>query len=59
MVSRRFKKREPQSASDSRIPSRELPVGDGLTDETGEYEVIPPLAAWPNATGPGQPHPNC
>src|SRR5438128_10656968 len=36
------KKREPQSAADNKIPPVELRVGDRLSDETGEWEVIAP-----------------
>jgi hypothetical protein len=34
------KKREPQSAADTKILPMELRVGDRITDETGEWEVI-------------------
>ncbi len=36
------KKREPQSAADSKILPMELRVGDRLADEAGEWEVIAP-----------------
>jgi hypothetical protein len=34
------KKRKPQAADDTKILPMELRVGDRLTDETGEWEVI-------------------
>ena len=34
------KKREPQAAADTKILPMELRVGDRLSDETGEWEVI-------------------
>ena len=34
------KKRKPQAAADTKILPMELRVGDRLTDETGEWEVI-------------------
>jgi len=34
------KKRAPQAAADTKILPMELQVGDRLSDETGEYEVI-------------------
>jgi len=39
---RSSKKREPQSAADPKILPMELRVGDRLTDETFEWEVIAP-----------------
>jgi hypothetical protein len=36
------KKREPQSAGDTKILPMDLRVGDRLADETGEWEVIAP-----------------
>jgi len=36
------KKREPQSAADNKILPMELQVGDRLTNEAGESEVIAP-----------------
>jgi hypothetical protein len=36
------KKREPPAAADTKILAMELRVGDCLTDETGEWEVIGP-----------------
>ncbi len=36
------KKREPQPAADRKILPMELRVGDRLTDEAGEWEVIAP-----------------
>jgi hypothetical protein len=37
---RSSKKREPQSADDTKILPMDLRVGDRLADETGEWEVI-------------------
>jgi hypothetical protein len=39
-LTRPSKKREPQAAGDSKILPMELQVGDHITDETGEWEVI-------------------
>jgi hypothetical protein len=39
---RSAKKREPQSAGDTKILPMDLRVGDRLADETGEWEVIAP-----------------
>jgi hypothetical protein len=39
---RSSKKREPQSAADTKILPMELRVGDRLAIETGEWEVIAP-----------------
>jgi hypothetical protein len=36
------KKRETQAAADRKIVPMELRVGDRITDETGEWEVIAP-----------------
>ena len=36
------KKHEPQAAGDTKILPMELQIGDRLTDETGEWEVIAP-----------------
>jgi hypothetical protein len=40
--SRSPKKREPQSAGDTKILPMDLRVGDRLADERGEWEVIAP-----------------
>jgi hypothetical protein len=40
--SRSPKKREPQSAGDTKILPTELQIGDRITDETGEWGVIRP-----------------
>ena len=40
MVRPRREKREPQAAAGTKILPMELQVGDRLTDETGEWEVI-------------------
>jgi hypothetical protein len=47
---RSSKKREPQSAADTKILPMELRVGDRLTDATGEWEVI----AQPYTTAGGR-----
>jgi hypothetical protein len=39
-LTRPSKKREPQAAGDTKILAMELRVGDRITDETGEWEVI-------------------
>jgi hypothetical protein len=39
-VAKSEKKREPQAATDIKILPMELRVGDRLTDETGEWEII-------------------
>jgi hypothetical protein len=41
-LTRPSKKREPQAAGDTKILPMELQVGDRITDETGEWEVIRP-----------------
>jgi hypothetical protein len=40
--SRSPKKREPQSAGDTKILPMDLRVGDRFADESGEWEVIAP-----------------
>jgi hypothetical protein len=47
---RSSKKREPQSAADNKILPMELRVGDCLTSETGDWEVI----AQPYTTAGGR-----
>jgi hypothetical protein len=39
-LTRPSKKREPQATGDTKILPMELQVGDRMTDETGEWEVI-------------------
>jgi hypothetical protein len=39
-LTRPSKKREPQAAGDTKILPMELQLGDRITDETGEWEVI-------------------
>jgi hypothetical protein len=39
-LTRPSKKREPRAAGDTKILPMELQVGDRITDETGEWEVI-------------------